>query len=259
MMKGKDRNAPCWCGSGKKYKRCHLGRAEQAKENPWNTVAANRKAFTQKKCCAHDAGLGDCDGSIIKAHTVSRGANLARIAKDSHVLRYMVSIPGMRKNGRKLSVGKIGIKEASVFQGFCRKHDQELFSCIENEPFTGRPDQCIAVAYRTMSRELYGKDAMGYMRETLRGADKGRSLYEQIMLQTWLNDINTGNEAARRDAKATLKALTGAMADAKTDILSSIIFEFDGAIPFMFAGAWSPFTDLYGKNLQNGLDLKKKC
>ena len=24
------RNAPCWCGSGKKYKKCHLGADEKA-------------------------------------------------------------------------------------------------------------------------------------------------------------------------------------------------------------------------------------
>lgn len=208
-MKGRDRNAPCWCGSGKKYKKCHLGRDVQPKENPWAAVDVNRKAFSQKKCCARDVGLGDCDGGVIKAHTVSRGANLAKIAKDGHVLQYVASIPEMNKNGGKLSVKRIGIKDASVFHGFCGKHDRELFSCIENEVFTGRPDQCLAVAYRTMSRELYGKDAGTHLRETLRGADKGLKPFEQFMLQKMLDDIDTGNEAARRELKATHDALTG--------------------------------------------------
>nr|WP_272211907.1 hypothetical protein [Marinicella sp. W31]MDC2877797.1 hypothetical protein [Marinicella sp. W31] len=82
---------------------------------------------------------------MIKAHTVSRGPNLAKIAKRGHVLHYTASIPEMKKNGGRLAVEKIGIKDASVFHGFCRKHDQELFSCVENEPFAGRPDQCLAV------------------------------------------------------------------------------------------------------------------
>lgn len=151
-MKGRERNAPCWCGSGKKYKKCHLGRDAQPKENPWAAVDVNRKAFSQKKCWARDVGLGDCEGGVIKAHTVSRGPNLAKIAENGHVLQYGASIPDMNKNGGKLSVKRIGIKDASVFHGFCSKHDREIFSCIENEVFTGRPDQCLAVAYRTMSR-----------------------------------------------------------------------------------------------------------
>ena len=251
-MKGRDRNAPCWCGSGKKLKKCHLGREVQAKENPWNAVDVNRKAFSQKKCFAHDVGLGGCEGSVIKAHTVSRGPNLAKIAKNGHVLKYAASNPDMNKNGGKLSLKKIGINDASVFHGFCSKHDRELFSCIENDAFTGLPEQCIAVAYRTMSRELYGKDAGRHLRETLRGADKGLGSFEQVRLQQMLDEIDSSNEAARRELKATHDALTKAMVDVRPDVLSSVIFEYAASLPFMFAGAWSPFTDLYGGKLQNG-------
>ncbi|HEX9654043.1 MAG TPA: SEC-C metal-binding domain-containing protein, partial [bacterium] len=28
------RNDPCWCGSGKKFKRCHLGREDMPRPNP---------------------------------------------------------------------------------------------------------------------------------------------------------------------------------------------------------------------------------
>lgn len=251
-MKGRDRNVPCWCGSGKKYKKCHLGRSVQSKANPWDAVDANQQAFSKKKCCAQDVGLGPCDGGVIKAHTVSRGPNLAKIAKNGHVLHYHASIPEMNKNGGKMSVEKIGIKDASVFLGFCSKHDQELFSCIENESFTGRPDQCLAVAYRTMSRELYGKDAGAHLRETLRGADKGLQPFEQLMLQKMLVDMDTGNEAARRELKATHEVLTAALVDDRPDVISSLVFEFAAPLPCMFAGAWSPFTDYFGQKLQDG-------
>ncbi len=251
-MKGRDRNAPCWCGSGKKYKKCHLDRDVQPKDNPWDAVEANRKAFTQKKCCAHGLGLGPCEGGIIKAHTVSRGPNLAKIAKNGHVQHYTASIAKMNKNAGKLSVEKIGINDASTFLGFCRKHDQELFSCIENEPFTGRPDQCLAVAYRTMSRELYGKDAASHLRETLRGADKGMKIPEQLIYQVMRDEINMGNEAARRELKATYDALTSALVHNRLDVLRSVVFELSAPLPFMFAGAWTPFSDLYGRELQSG-------
>ncbi|MGB1208649.1 MAG: SEC-C metal-binding domain-containing protein, partial [Paracoccaceae bacterium] len=94
-MKGRNRNAPCWCGSGEKFKKCHLGRDSQAKRDPWIAVKQNKKAFSQKKCCARDSGLGNCEGPVIKAHTVSRGSNLVKIAKNSHVLHYTTNIPDM--------------------------------------------------------------------------------------------------------------------------------------------------------------------
>lgn len=251
-MKGRDRNARCWCGSGKKFKKCHLDREDQTKENPWAVVDKNRQELSKKKCYAFGVGLGGCNGGIIKAHTVSRGPNLAKIAKDGHVMHYVASFSEMKKNGGKLSVKSIGIRDASVFHGFCRKHDRDLFSCIENEAFTGRPDQCLTVAYRTMSRELYGKEATAHLRETLRGADKGRTLLEQITLQEMLDAIGTGNTAARRELKAAHEALTSALADVQFDPLRSVVFEFSAPLPFMFAGAWSPFTDFHGGKLQNG-------
>ncbi|MDX8519001.1 SEC-C metal-binding domain-containing protein [Mesorhizobium dulcispinae] len=47
-MKGLGRNDPCWCGSGQKYKKCHLNRSLQEKGNPWDAVAANKKGFTRR-------------------------------------------------------------------------------------------------------------------------------------------------------------------------------------------------------------------
>ncbi len=251
-MKGRDRNAPCWCGSGKKLKKCHLGREQQSKDSPWVAIDANRKAFCQKKCLAHDVGLGPCEGGIIKAHTVSRGCNLSKIAKDSRVLQYDADIKKLSKNGGKLSLKEVGIRQASVFNGFCKKHDQELFSCIENDTFTARPDQCLAVAYRTLSRELYNKDAQSHQRETLRGIDKGTSPVEQFAIQNMLEEIRVGNEAARRETRVTHAALTAAMVSNKSNILSSLVFEFPSILPFMFAGGWSPFSDLYDSELQDG-------
>ncbi|WP_084540049.1 YecA family protein [Azorhizobium doebereinerae] len=252
MIKEPKRNDPCWCGSGVKFKKCHRARDVQPKENAWDAVDANRKAFSVKKCCAHDVGLGACQGSVIKAHTVSKGPNLSKIAKNGHVMQYVASIPEMKKNGGKLIAKKLGINDASIFHGFCGGHDRDLFSCIENEEFSGRPDQCLAVAYRTMSRELYGKDASAHLRETLRGADKGLTAFDQFIIQNMLDGFNEGNEAARREFKHTHDALTSALVAKRFEDISSIIFEFDAPLPFMFAGAWSPFTDIHGRELQKG-------
>lgn len=255
-MRNLGRNDPCWCASGKKYKKCHLDREFQEARNPWDAVAANKKAFHVKRCFAEDADLGPCEGNIVKAHTVSRGPNLSKIAKRGKVVRYTVNRSGLRKAGGKLIATEIGIGDASVFHGFCSGHDRRLFSCIENEAFIGRPDQCLAIAYRTLSREFYGKNATSHLRETLRDFDKGKSPTEQIRLQHVLQLINHGNELAKKDLAHTHGKLTRALVEGRGNVLQSMIIEFESVLPFMLAGAWSPLTDLFGNELQDGLTNK---
>lgn len=247
------RNDPCWCNSGKKYKKCHLNRDRQKKWNLWDAVEINKKEFRKKRCFAKGRHLGTCDGSIVKAHTVSRGPNLNKIARAGKVIQYSADINDLTKTGGKLTPKEIGTGVASVFHGFCQKHDRVLFSCIENEDFVGRPDQCLAVAYRTLSRELYGKDASSHLRETLREADKGKQFPERLVWQEILDNYNFGNEAARKELSSTHDKLAGALATDAADALCSLIIEFDGELPFMLAGAWSPITDLFGSQLQLGL------
>lgn len=250
-MKGRDRNGACWCGSGLKYKKFHLNREEQQRGSPWEALAANRKAFQQKKCWAENVGLGLCKGSIIRAHTISKGPNLSKIAKNGHVLHYGADAADFKKTSRNLLVKSIGIKDASVFNGFCADHDRILFSSIENERYSGRPDQNLAVAYRTLSRELFGKDATAEMKSILRGADKGWDLQAQIRLQAVIQQMDKGNEASRRELRATHNALTNALVQQQFGVLRSLVIEFDGRLPFMVAGAWSPLSDLNGATLQN--------
>ncbi|WIV50368.1 SEC-C domain-containing protein [Marivivens sp. LCG002] len=250
-MKGRDRNARCWCGSELKYKKCHLARDAQKPENLWNAVSANKKAFSERTCFARDVGLGPCEGKIIRAHSVSRGPNLNRIAVDGHVLTYQVDPRLKRTNGSLINIKEVGINQASAFYGFCGLHDRVLFSCLENEIFAATPLQCLTVAYRTISRELYGKDASAHLRTTLHGADKGRSLSDQFLFQAKLSEISLGNEAARRELRATFDCLTSALVHRQVNLISSMIIEFDGQLPFMFAGAWSPLTDFYGRQLQD--------
>ena len=80
------RNDPCWCGSGLKYKKCHLRRAKETPINIQELLDAFNDAFFGSEYCLHpNASLQVCDGGIIKAHTIQRNGGLNRIAKDYHV------------------------------------------------------------------------------------------------------------------------------------------------------------------------------
>ena len=61
-----------------------------------------------------------------------------------------------------------GVSQASTFNGFCEKHDAELFSAVENHPFTGAAEQVFLLMYRTICKELFLKKTQMRQSEQLR-------------------------------------------------------------------------------------------
>lgn len=75
------RNDPCWCGSGQKFKRCHLGRESEERAKPWEVTTEFRKDFSKKLCSAPEILHDQCSGTIVAAHTVPRSGSLNKIAE----------------------------------------------------------------------------------------------------------------------------------------------------------------------------------
>src|SRR6266480_5961506 len=80
------RNDPCWCHSGKKYKKCHLERDKQPRKQPWQVASDIRQQFLGSKYCTHAlASAATCEGRIVRAHSIPRSAGLTAIAENGHV------------------------------------------------------------------------------------------------------------------------------------------------------------------------------
>src|SRR6476469_798800 len=80
------RNDPCWCNSGKKYKKCHYERDRQPKKKAWEIAAEVRELHGDKRYCIHAlASPTECQGRIVRAHTIPRGAGLSAISESGHV------------------------------------------------------------------------------------------------------------------------------------------------------------------------------
>ncbi|HSH98415.1 MAG TPA: SEC-C metal-binding domain-containing protein [Methyloradius sp.] len=112
------RNDPCWCGSGAKYKKCHLDRESEPPHDPWKVAAEVAKEFSSEMCLVPEEMKHNCSGKIIKAHTVPRSGSLAKIAQAGHVYTFVPSLPNFIKNKGKLLPQLVGIKNASTFTGF---------------------------------------------------------------------------------------------------------------------------------------------
>ena len=158
MGKGNNRNKPCPCKSGLKYKNCH-GKQNQNSIELYDIHNDFRESYTKKICMSPQELHHECSSRIIKAHTISKSSNLKKIATDGHVYSFKINILDLNKNNGVFPIEKIGINNASIFHGFCSNHDKELFSDIEDKEMIFTDKQIFLLAYRTIANELYLKNA----------------------------------------------------------------------------------------------------
>ncbi len=165
-MNGKERNKLCFCGSGLKYKRCHLIieskiQTEKYIEGKSFKLYEMQELFDAtlypEICIAKDLD-NDCDIKIIKAHTLTKSLSLEKISSKGHEYSFINrDLYEVEKNSGFTRLKKCGIRTASTFKGFCSYHDDKLFSCIEKRNFELSREQCVALIYRTLALELYKK------------------------------------------------------------------------------------------------------
>ena len=113
-----------------------------------------RARFNEPICMAP---TNDCEGGIIKAHTLSVGQMLTPISRDGHVYSLKINVYNATKTDTAAQISLRGIREISVFRGFCAKHDRELFLPIENRVFTASAEQIFLHAFRAIAKECYLK------------------------------------------------------------------------------------------------------
>ena len=112
-----------------------------------------QKRFSAKVCLAPTGG---CSGGIISAHTLSAEGMLRPIARDGHVYAVKANLYKSAPIG-PATIGLLGIRDTSVFNGFCAVHDKALFSPIEDQPLACTPQQLFIHAYRAIAKESYLK------------------------------------------------------------------------------------------------------
>ena len=145
------RNQPCPCGSGKKYKRCHLPSDNLPILDKQKFIEAFDKGSRIRECLHPQADRATCAGGIVDAHTVQR-SSLKRLARGGHVYRTR----GHRFSSREGPI-LIGLRDASTFSGFCESHDDQLFAPLEKEPWQATPLQVGLLGYRAVCHELLAK------------------------------------------------------------------------------------------------------
>ena len=249
------RNDPCWCGSQKKYKKCHLHRAAAAPVSVAEGLAALGAFRQSSECNCPEQIRQECSGQPINSHTIAKSLGLAQIAVAGHVLGLKHDFSTLKRTKGKAEIGRIGVNKISVFPGFCSFHDKKLFAKVEDEAFCASSELCALLAYRAVARELHTKSSGIDINEFLKGADRGRALGQQIAMQAFLRDYGQGLSLAEHDLNRAIKALHNAVLTDNFDGFESLVLEFDD-FPLLCTTGHMPHDDWSGHVVQDLSDPK---
>lgn len=128
----------------------HSSIESEYKKRKINTIYSERRKYYKKKPFRVSPCLTKkCNSKSIYSHSISKKAVLNNIAKSNFVYT-----PSIIKG--KVAMKKIGISEASIFPGFCIKHDVDLFDKVDNPLNVNFDEEFFSqVLLRATSRESF--------------------------------------------------------------------------------------------------------
>jgi len=130
-----------------------------------------------------------CDGKAIKAHSIQNSRVFDLLSSDGHLI-------GLKMKTNKshlpdISFDKVGRNKASTFEGFCSKHDKELFEDIDDFEFDiNNRKQLFLLAYRSVAKELHAsmskaiKIQTGYLNKKGKGISEEKGISEKGLFAT---------------------------------------------------------------------------
>ncbi|KHT42227.1 hypothetical protein [Pectobacterium brasiliense] len=240
---------PCWCGSKKTVSNCHWKRQDARPMSVDQQVGLRVGIFKRKKICSATFDSANCETkNIVGAHTIQRSGTLKAMAEDGHVGSLYQQV------GEASDVNvKRGVKHiASVFYGFCRKHDNDLFECLEKKPVALNAECLWASSYRSVCHEHYQKTAaIEGAKAQLDFADNGMPLPWQLMIQSEIRRSLANLERGLAFISTIKQRFEQISADPRGKLLGWLV-TFNGPPKLAVSGTFSPFYSLDGQLIQGG-------
>ena len=246
---GLERNLPCSCGSGKKYKTCCM--LKENKVQDYKVQNDLNKYLNFKKCHAPEFMIKEdkCQ-KIIKAHTISKSNNLKPISKDGHVYEFKKDYVSWKHNNKHIEINKIGINEASTFFGFCSFHDTKLFMSFENNQFYFEDEQIFLISYRAIVRELYIKKlTLKFYVEKLT-----KEYSKRVELDEKSKALIKGTELGLNDISSIKEIYDSKIQSRRFSNIKYYAIIIDSIPEVMASSAWTPEFDFNDNLLCNLMD-----
>lgn len=242
------RNDPCWCGSGLKYKSCHLDRHRQVPPTCDEVQQAIRRAYTDEMCLHPDAPTA-C-GKIIRAHALQRRGVLDRIARNSHVCALRSTVASPPDFESTVRERLVGIHEASTFNGFCTRHDHEIFAAVEKRGFDIGDESALLLGFRSLCYGYYQTVAGLKVLEFFGLLDRGQPHDVQVKWQAHLNERKDAVRFALAAAKAQMDEMGDRMRLRDFRGVHYYALEFPRPTTLAAAFAWIPTHDFEDRDLR---------
>ncbi len=144
-----------------------MDEARKKEKRVWAGISNAYRSVALHSCVYPNCSTGD---PIIRAHSIQRARVLEKIAVDGHVYTFKSQPEG-------ISLCRIGIRKATTFTGFCKKHDNNLFASIDFGDNLGfeptDTSQIVALSLRSIACEYWKKlNVRKFHRKMLRLANE---------------------------------------------------------------------------------------
>lgn len=255
MASGAARNQSCWCGSGKKFKKCHLLIEQAARQRPDQLEGGLRKRLGRQECMCPPSMRSECTGRIVSAHTISRAASLNALAVDGHVYSYKLSIAGLQRSGGRVVPELVGVRKASTFNGFCSKHDTSIFKVLDVLEDHLSPEFLAKMCFRSISKELFLKRNLLDDERDIRAFEMGRSAYAQRRIRSILSEKNAGMKAAIRELEVLKSKFDSMIEVGCYNGAVHVVIELRGVLPVLISSLFQPERTAAGERIQNLQDM----
>lgn len=178
------------------------------------------------------------------------------ISYDSHVLKLALNPAELYKTGiapespeglceailNATELKRVGLKDASVFPGFCGKHDKDTFAPIEEGVLVFNEHQCFLATFRPACLELWAKRCQ--VNTTGRAKEDGI----QSAFVDELGAVYVDNEVNQLSWKAALDAM---LLSRDFSDLHWLVLKLDSNPGFATAGTFAPEVDFTDSLIQN--------
>ncbi len=201
-------------------------------------------------CSYPVAGVDPCSPDITKAHTIQRRGGLAAIAEKGHVMTVKPSLKDMIETDGNPEPKLVGVAKASIFPGFCNKHDTDLFRAIEGKTIVLDQEVAFLFAFRAIAYERFSKTTQLRIHELQRDSDKGMPFHIQAAIQTLLATQIAGVKIGIEDVDRWKADYDTRLVSGDRSNFHFHAFRFDTVLPVVACGAFHPEYDFDGNALQ---------
>jgi hypothetical protein len=245
-----NRNARCWCLSGKKWKVCHRDRDKQTPINVFQLLDELRDEFAKGYCLHPDADPDTC-AAIVNAHTIQKRGGLAAIAESNHVFSVKQGFYRVPNNAGDIVPTRLSINKASTFPGFCGRHDNALFRAAEHGVVSINALTAFLLSYRAICYEFFAKAAAIRATPIIQQSDRGRPFVDQCYCQDYLHTKLRGLEMGMQDLLRLRSRYCTLYSTSEYDKFHFYAVTFSDVLPVASCGAISPEYDFSGNSLQD--------